>query len=94
MVKRAVAKEAPLYSASERVDRAIAGVTAGRSFTAEQEQWLDFIRQHLIENLTIEINDFDMMPVFERQGGRSRARRVFRETLEPLITEINSAIAA
>lgn len=85
MVKGAVAGEAPLYSASERVDRALSRVSAARSFTADQEQWLDFIRQHLIENLTIEMQDFDVMPIFERQGGRGRARKVFRETLEALI---------
>lgn len=94
MVKRAVAREAPLYTASERVDQALSRITAGRSFTTEQEQWLDLIRQHLIENLTLEMDDFDVMPIFERQGGRGRARKIFRETLESLITEINSAMAA
>jgi type I restriction enzyme R subunit len=52
-------------------------VTAGRDFTPEQREWLGYIREHLIENLTIAEDDLDLMPVFEQRGGLGRARWVF-----------------
>ena len=66
----------------------------GKSFNAEQLEWLEFIRQHLIANLSIAMEDFDYAPVFERHGGKGRAARVFGNQLESLIAEINYAIAA
>jgi len=47
----------PLVSSEERVDRALAKVTAGRGLTMEQEKWLDLIRAHLVENLAIDRDD-------------------------------------
>ncbi len=59
----------PLLTAEERVDRAIEQTTAGQEFTTEQQVWLDRIRSHLIENLSIGQEDFDELPVFTREGG-------------------------
>ena len=94
MVKHAVREEEPLYTAEERVNRALAKVTAGRTFTAEQQQWLDRIRVHLIENLSIEEPDFDILPVFARAGGLGRASQVFGKDLSALIARLNEAVAA
>jgi type I restriction enzyme R subunit len=94
MVKHAVREEEPLYTAEERVNRALAKVTAGRTFTTEQQQWLDRIRVHLIENLSIEEPDFDILPVFTRAGGLGRASQVFGKDLSALIAKLNEAVAA
>ena len=94
MVKHAARAEEPIYSAEERVDRALKKVTADKTFTEEQMKWLGYIREHLIENLTIELKDFDYIPVFERHGGKAIANKVFDNKLETLIAEINYAIAA
>lgn len=94
MVKHGAVKESPLYTASERVDKALEKIMAGKAFNDEQEEWIGFIREHLVENLTIEIVDFDYMPVFERHGGRGKAKKVFGDQLETLIEEINYAVAA
>lgn len=94
MVKHGAAKESPLYTASERVDKALNKIMAGKTFNDEQKQWIGFIREHLVENLTIEIDDFDDMPVFERHGGSGKAKKVFGAELETLIEEINYAVAA
>lgn len=93
MVKHAV-KEEPILTAEERVDKALKKVMSGKSFNEEQMNWLGLIRQHLISNLTIELADFEYAPIFERQGGRGKAERVFEGRLESLIEEINYAIAA
>lgn len=94
MVKHAARQEEPLYNATERVDKALAKVMAGKNFTEEQTQWLGYIREHLITNLTIETSDFEFMPIFEAKGGLSRARRAFADKLETLVQEINEALVA
>jgi type I restriction enzyme R subunit len=45
----------PLLSAEERV-------RAGRTFTPEQERWLGLIRNHLVENLAVDREDFRLHP--------------------------------
>ena len=75
MVKHAAREEEPIYSAEERVDRALAKVTAGKSLTEEQTKWLGYIREHLIENLTIDLEDFEHIPVFERHGGKAKGKQ-------------------
>jgi len=94
MVKHGAKKEAPLFTASERVDRAMQKVMAGKTFTEEQNQWLGFIRLHLEETLTLEMDHFDYAPIFSRRGGISQARNVFQDDLESLVKAINYEIAA
>jgi type I restriction enzyme, R subunit len=94
MVKHARDAQSPLLTASERVERAIATITNGRSFTPEQEQWLGRIREHLRSNLTIDRDDFEVLPVFTRYGGWGRASRAFGPELTILIKDLNQAIAA
>jgi len=94
MVKHGAEKEAPLFTAGERVDRAMQKVMAGKTFTKEQNQWLELIRQHLIENLTLEMDHFDYAPIFTRRGGIDQARNVFQDDLESLVEAINYEIAA
>ena len=93
MIKHAAKDEEPLYTAGERVERAIEKVTAGKSFTPEQNQWLELIEAHLIENLTIDRQDFDLLPVFSLRGGLSQATRVFGGSLDGLLVKLNEAIA-
>jgi len=94
MIKHAALEAEPIFTAEERVDRAMAKVTAGKSYNQEQRQWLGYIRQHLIENLTIDQEDLENVPVFERHGGKGQARKVFSGELEALLAEINYAVAA
>jgi type I restriction enzyme R subunit len=95
MVKHAARAEEPLFTASERVERAFATVTAGKTFTADQENWLDRIREHLRANLSIDRDDFEVIPIFADAGGWGVARKVFGDTkLEALLNDFNEAIAA
>ena len=94
MIKHAVKEEAPLYTAEERVNLAISRVTEGKTFTEDQRQWLERIRSHLIENLSIDQEDFDTIPVFNLSGGWGRADRVFDHQLSKMINQFNEAIAA
>jgi type I restriction enzyme R subunit len=94
IVKRAARADEPIYTALERIERAIASVMVGKSFNEEQLKWLGYIQEHLVQNLTIEIDDFEYAPIFERVGGKGKAKKVFSGGLEALIDEINAAIAA
>ena len=95
MVKHAADEEQPLYTATERVERAFTKVTAGQTFTADQQKWLDRIKQHMRENLSIDSEDFDLIPVFSDVGGLGVARKAFgAKTLDTLLNDLNEAIAA
>jgi len=94
MVKHAARDQEPLLTAAERADRAMAAITAGRTFKPEQQRWLDRIREHLITNLTIDRADFDALPIFSRDGGWGVANRIFGNNLQDLLLRINEAIAA
>ncbi len=94
MVKHAADTEAPLLTAAERVGRALARVTAGKTLSPEQRRWLDRIGEHLQANLSIDAADFDVIPIFADRGGIRVARRVFGGQLDALIGELNEAMAA
>lgn len=94
MVKHAAREQEPLLTAAERVERAFARLTANQTFTDEQRQWLDRIRAHLVENLSVDREDFDDVPVFAREGGWARADRVFGGKLLELVRKLNREIAA
>lgn len=94
MVKHAADEGQPLLTALERVERAITNLTAGHTFTAAQQAWLDRIREHLIANLSIDREDFDDLPVFARHGGWSAADRDFGGRLATILAAVNEAIAA
>jgi type I restriction enzyme, R subunit len=94
MVKHAADEQEPLYTATERVRLGMARMSVGKSFTPEQAQWLERIEAHLIENLTIEQDDFETLPVFTLAGGWGRANRVFEGKLPQMISQINEAMAS
>lgn len=77
MIKHAADESAPLLTAVERVERAFTRITANQTVTAEQQAWLDRIHAHLVENLSIQPDDFDLIPIFQREGGLAAARRAF-----------------
>jgi type I restriction enzyme R subunit len=94
MVKHA-AKDEPLLSAKERVDLAMEKVLGEQKITEKQEQWIELIKLHLVENLTIDPQDFDEMPIFTNLGGTfKRVDEDFDGKLLPFIQEINATIPA
>jgi type I restriction enzyme R subunit len=94
MVKHAAREQEPLLTATERVDRALSRVTSGRSFTPDQQAWLARIREALIENLSIDPEDFENLPVLQHSGGWGKANRVFNGKLDELLKACNEGIAA
>lgn len=94
MVKHAAKDEEPLLTPTERGDRAFARLTSGRRFTEPQQQWLGRIREHLTQNLSIDRDDFDTIPLLQRSGGWGAANRAFEGELAMLLIDINAAVAA
>lgn len=95
MVQHAADEQRPLFTAAERVEAAFTKITQGHSFTADQQKWLDRIQQHMRENLSIEEEDFDVIPILSNAGGLGAARKVFGvQKLGTLLHELNEAIAA
>ena len=93
MIKHAADEQAPLYTAEERVTNAFTMVTAGKRFTDQQKLWLDRIREHLIANLAIDIEVFQVVPVFADLGGWGRANHAFGHRLNELLRDLNKAVA-
>lgn len=90
---RHAAKGEELLTVESRIDRALAKVKANRKFTDAQEKWFDLIRSNLIENLLIEKDDIDTLPIFTREGiNYRRLNKMFNGQLEQVLGEINEAV--
>jgi len=92
MIKHA-AKDEPLTSSLERVEKAMRRLTKDKEFNDEQLKWLDLIKEHLVINLAIDQNDLKNMPVFADEGGLRQANKVFGGKVVTLLTEINEEMA-
>ena len=98
LVRFALHQEGELTPFKEQVNERFAQWLAtqqqnGRKFTAEQIQWLEAIRDHIAASLAIESDDFDYVP-FVQRGGLGKAIQVFGKNLQPVLNELNEALAA
>lgn len=94
LIKNADSEQNPLLTAEERVNRILADIIAKHKFNDEQKKWLEYIKEHLIVNLAIEKDNFDIIPVLERNGGLAKAKMIFGPELDKIIEEINYKLAA
>lgn len=94
MIKHAVNQQEPLYTVEERVEYALSKVLKDNQFTKEQLNWIEYIKEHLKQNYTIDENDFSEDPILERHGGLYKFKKLFPDNYKDLITKINIAIAA
>jgi type I restriction enzyme R subunit len=69
-------------------------VSECQTFTDEQRKWLDLIGQALRENLSLEPDDFGILPILERAGGLGADRRTFGADFDKLVRDLNGAVAA
>lgn len=66
---------------------------AGATFSNEQVQWLEHIRDHIAASLAIAPEDFQLAP-FSSHGGLGKAYELFGDRLNPMLDELNEALAA
>jgi type I restriction enzyme, R subunit len=98
LVRYALGQEGELRPFDEHVRERFAGWMAqqesnGRKFTDEQRKWLELIRDHVGASLAVEPEDFEYVP-FAQHGGIGKAYQVFGKDLQPLLEELNQALAA
>jgi len=65
----------------------------GATFTDEQRTWLEAMRDHVIANAEIAVDDFEYAP-FNSLGGAGAAQRVFGPGLAKVMTDLNEVLAA
>jgi type I restriction enzyme, R subunit len=98
LVKHAIDPGQPLKpfaaSVQERYEHWLAEQeAAGASFTPEQKEWLDAIKDHIATSLRIENDDFEYGEL-QRLGGLGRVYRVFGEDLTKIMDDLNERLAA
>ncbi len=98
LVRHALEPDSPLIPVSMTVeeryqqwhhDQKKSGVT----FTIEQRQWLDAIKDHIASSLAIDSEDFADVP-FNQLGGLGRAYELFGDSLTSILEELNATLAA
>ncbi len=98
LVRFALHQEPTLEPFAETVQARFAAwqtaqAAAGVVFTSEQEQWLEMVRGHVAQSLSMDTEDFDGTP-FSQQGGLWRAHTLFGDRLTPLLEELNGVLVA
>jgi len=86
---------APFYeSVEERFSDWIAEQErVGKEFNPEQLEWLEMIRDHIAQSMSIQLDDFENVP-FQQRGGAYRALELFGEDLGELINELNEVLTS
>ncbi len=67
---------------------------AGRKYDAEQQGWLEAIRDHLAANIDLGLRDLQELPRFSERGGVVAARAAFGARLPELIEDLSDALVA
>ncbi|MCK6515673.1 hypothetical protein L6R46_11545 [Myxococcota bacterium] len=65
----------------------------GRTFTAEQLDWLHLIKDRIIVDMELTRDDLDDTPFIER-GGLGKADKLFGNDLDPLVEELTAELVA
>lgn len=66
---------------------------AGRTFSEEQRGWLELIRDRIVVDLEIRLEDFDQTP-FAEKGGLGKVWSLFGEEIEGIVDELNRELVA
>ncbi len=66
---------------------------AGRSFSGDQQWWLERIAEHIAASLGITVDDFDFAP-FSQQGGLAKVHQLFGAELPRVLEEMNRELVA
>ena len=64
-----------------------------KTFTPEQQHWLEMIRDHIAANLGIETGDFEYSP-FAQEGGIGKVHQLFGAELPVVLEALNRELAA
>lgn len=98
LVRHAIDPEKPLIPVASTVEQRYQSWLAdqqavGASFTPEQRQWLDAIKDHIASSLRIEQDDFQYAP-FNQLGGLGKVYDLFGDRLSKILDDLNSRLVA
>jgi type I restriction enzyme R subunit len=65
----------------------------GRTFSDDQLRWLELIRDQIVVDLEVRMEDLDEPP-FTQQGGLGKVYALFGEELGAIVRELNEVVAA
>ncbi|MDX1492069.1 MAG: type I restriction-modification enzyme R subunit C-terminal domain-containing protein [Pseudohongiellaceae bacterium] len=66
----------------------------GADFNAEQQQWLQRIKDQIANNAEFEMDDFELIPECKSKGGLLKAKALFGEELGTIVRELNGYLIA
>jgi type I restriction enzyme R subunit len=91
-VKHAIGQD-EFPTTEERVEKAFEAWEQENEFTAEEEKWLEMIKQHFKSEKTIQREDFEKLP-FVRSGGWKSAAEAFggENELKKTIKQLNERV--
>ena len=98
LARHALGVEEQLVSFQDQAAERFAGWLAqqanrGRTFSAEQLNWLELIRDQIVVDLEVRMSDLDDPP-FAQQGGLGKVYQLFGEELGSIVQELNEVVAA
>ena len=98
LARHALGVEEQLVSFQDQAAERFAGWLAqqanrGRSFSEEQLRWLELIRDQIVVDLEVRMEDLDEPP-FAQQGGLGKVYALFGEELGAIVAELNEVVAA
>jgi type I restriction enzyme R subunit len=97
LARHALGVDEQLVSFQDQAAERFAGWLAqqanrGRSFSAEQLGWLELIRDQIVVDLEVRMEDLDEPP-FAQQGGLGKVYQLFGEELGAIVSELNEVVA-
>jgi type I restriction enzyme R subunit len=98
LARHALGVEEQLVSFQDQAAERFAGWLAqqanrGRSFTEEQRSWLELIRDQIVVDLEVRLEDLDETP-FAQRGGLGKVYALFGQELEGIVAELHEVVAA
>jgi type I restriction enzyme R subunit len=98
LARHALGVEEQLVSFQDQAAERFAGWLAqqahrGRTFTEEQRSWLELIRDQIVVDLEVRLEDLDEPP-FAQRGGLGKVYALFGQELEGIVAELNEVVAA
>ena len=65
----------------------------GQTFTAEQQLWLEMIRNHIAISLDIQMADFEYAP-FVEHGNGAKVYELFGEDLDEILKDLTEKLVS
>jgi type I restriction enzyme R subunit len=98
LARHALGVEEQLVSFQDQAAERFAGWLAqqanrGRNFTEEQRSWLELIRDQIVVDLEVRLEDLDEPP-FAQRGGLGKVYALFGQDLEGIVAELHEVVAA